>query len=74
MGECTVEEAAIAWFEGLGYSFEHGQDIAPGEMFAERKDYVEILLSLRLCDALLPRLVSGEIRVKDGERTVEAAT
>jgi hypothetical protein len=28
MGESTVEEAALAWFESLGYAMLYGPDIA----------------------------------------------
>ena len=34
--ESVVEEAALAWLDGLGYSILHGPDIAPGEADAER--------------------------------------
>ena len=34
--ESVVEEAALAWLEGLGYAVRHGPDIAPGEPAAER--------------------------------------
>jgi len=34
--ESVVEEAALAWLEGLGYTILHGPDIAHGEPFAER--------------------------------------
>ncbi len=27
--ESTVEDAALHWFEGMGYSILHGPDIAP---------------------------------------------
>jgi len=37
--ESTVEEAALAWFEELGYAIVHGPDLAPGELFAEREGY-----------------------------------
>jgi len=33
--ESTVEEAALSWFEGLGYEKIHGPDIAPGEPHSE---------------------------------------
>ena len=49
--EPDVEDAALAWFEELGYAILHGPDIAPEEPGAER-------------DALLPKLMSGEVRVR----------
>ena len=33
--ESVVEEAALAWLEGLGYTILHGPEIAPGEPFAD---------------------------------------
>jgi len=50
--ESVVEEAALAWFDGLGYSVLHGPDIAPGEPFAERDDYGQVVLEGRLRQAL----------------------
>ncbi len=37
--ESVVEDAALAWFEGLGYALQHGPDIAPDMPDAERDDY-----------------------------------
>jgi len=50
--ESVVEDAALAWIEALGYPGAHGPEIARGEP-AER-------------EALLPKLISGELPVKDG--------
>ena len=50
--ESDVEEAALIFFENLGYEVSHGPDIAPGEVFAERESYSEVVLSARLRDAL----------------------
>jgi type I restriction enzyme, R subunit len=50
--ESEVEEAALAWFEGLRYTVLHGPDIALGEAAAERSDYREVVLPQRLQDAL----------------------
>jgi type I restriction enzyme R subunit len=36
--ESVVEEAALAWLQGLGYAVLHGPDIAAGEPDAERSD------------------------------------
>ncbi|MGH7563296.1 MAG: type I restriction endonuclease subunit R, partial [Gemmatimonadota bacterium] len=51
--ESVVEEAALAWLEELGYAVRHGPEIAPGELFAERSDYGQVILDQRLRDALL---------------------
>ena len=50
--ESVVEEAALAWLEGLGWKVLHGPDIAPGEIAAERTDYGQVILEQRLRDAL----------------------
>jgi type I restriction enzyme R subunit len=46
--ESTVEEAALSWFEELGYSILNGPDIAPGELLAERASYADVALAGRL--------------------------
>lgn len=52
--ESTVEEAALAWLEGLGYAVLSGPDIAAGEPAAERSDpgYRDVVLEGRLRSAL----------------------
>jgi type I restriction enzyme, R subunit len=50
--ESEVEEAALGWFDCLGYAVAHGADIGPGEAAAERSNYHEVLLSQRLRDTL----------------------
>ncbi len=50
--ESTVEEAALDLFSGLGYTILHGPDIAPGELFEERKSYSDVVLVGRLRQAL----------------------
>mgnify|MGYP000369889037 CR=1 FL=1 len=42
--ESVVEEAALAWLESLGYTILHGPEIAPGEAFAQREDYSQVVL------------------------------
>ena len=43
VAESTVEEAALAWFDELGYTVVHGPEIAPGELFAERDRHTATL-------------------------------
>jgi type I restriction enzyme R subunit len=50
--ESTVEEAALQLFEELGYAVLHGPNIAPGELFAERASYSDVVLVGRLKQAL----------------------
>ena len=50
--ESAVEEAALAWLEVLGFAVKYGPTIAPGELFAERTDYDQIVPAQRLRDAI----------------------
>ncbi len=52
--ESVVEDAALAWLEGLGYAVLHGPDIAVGEPAAERTDpnFRDVILEGRLRQAL----------------------
>jgi type I restriction enzyme R subunit len=52
LDESQVELAALEWFQGLGYEVRHGQDIAPGEAFAERDSYEQVVLAGRLKGAV----------------------
>ena len=36
LNESIVEEAALEWFEELGYTIGHGPQVGPGEPAAER--------------------------------------
>ena len=59
VAESTVEDAVLSWLSELGYDVRHGQEIAPGMPAAQR-------------DVLLPKLLSGEIRVvSSGQRGQE---
>lgn len=50
--ESIVEDAALSWLADLGYTILHGPEIAPGEPFAEREDYGQVVLPERLRQAL----------------------
>ena len=50
--ESTVEDAALAWLESLGWNGAHGPDIAPDTPGAERSDYGVVVLERRLRDTL----------------------
>lgn len=50
--ESVVEQAALAWFESVGWAVRNGAEIAPGERAAERSDYGRVILEARLRDAL----------------------
>jgi len=66
--ESTVEQAVLAWLSELGWQVKHGPEIAPDGLFAERRDFGQLVLERRLRDSMLPKLIRGEIRVKDAER------
>jgi len=71
--ESVVEEAALAWLESVGWRVLHGVEIAPGELAAERGDYGELVLALRLDDPLLPNPTSGELRGQGAEPSIGGA-
>jgi type I restriction enzyme, R subunit len=50
--ESVVEEAALAWFAGLGYAVKGGAEISPDGLFAERSDFGQVILEGRLREAL----------------------
>jgi len=50
--ESVVEDAALAWLEGLGYGILAGPDIVPGELAVERDNYGQVVLEARLRQAL----------------------
>jgi type I restriction enzyme R subunit len=50
--ESDVEEAALSWFESLGYMVQFGPEMAQGELFSERGSYQDIILERRLADAI----------------------
>ena len=55
MSESVVEQAALAWLEGRGYTIRHGPDLGPGEpgqAGGERRDYTQVVLEDRLRQAL----------------------
>ena len=51
--ESVVEEAALSWFEELGYSVLFGPDMAPGELFSERASYQDVIIERRLREAIM---------------------
>lgn len=50
--ESIIEQAALDWFQELGYSVMNGPEIAPGELFAERASYGDVILEGRVRTAL----------------------
>lgn len=69
--ESVVEDASLAWLEGLGWFVAHRPEIAPGEVDSERTDYRSVILDARLQAAirsLNPRL--GEDQILEVKRKV----
>lgn len=50
--ESVVEDAALGWLENIGWAAKPGPEIAPGELFSERKNYDQVVLGQRLRDAI----------------------
>jgi type I site-specific restriction-modification system R (restriction) subunit len=51
--ESTIEEAALAWLEGLGWARKNGAELAPDAPEAERADFGQVVLEARLKAALV---------------------
>jgi type I restriction enzyme, R subunit len=62
--ESIVEDAALTWFEELGYTRAEGPQLAPGEPAAERESFGQVVLTRRLRDAIrfLNPNIPGEAR------------
>jgi len=52
LNEALVEEAALGWFQELGYTVLPGPQLAPGEPTAERESFSDVVLVGRLRDAI----------------------
>lgn len=50
--EALVEEAALGWFQELGYAVLAGPRLAPGEPAAERDAFSDVVLMGRLREAI----------------------
>jgi len=46
--EATVEQAALEWFDGLGYGLAHGLTPSAEDERAERRSYADVVLEARL--------------------------
>ena len=62
--EYILEEAALAWLESPGYAV-----LAGSEIVSDMPDVGRTEPNYR--DAVLPKLISGELRVKNAERFLE---
>jgi len=52
LNEAIVEEAALGWFQALGYAALPGPQLAPGEPAAERDSFADVVLVGRLRQAI----------------------
>ena len=52
LNESTVEDAALSWFTDLGYAVANGMHIAPGEPASERDSFGDVVLVVRLRNAI----------------------
>ena len=50
--EPLVEDAALTWFDELGYAVGHGPQLASGEPAAERDSFGEVVLVGRLREVI----------------------
>ena len=61
--EADVEAAAPDCLRGLGWQMAYGADKSTDTPNAERDDYGQVVPERRLRGALLPQLVSEDVRV-----------
>jgi type I restriction enzyme R subunit len=66
--EDAVEQAMLEWLTGLGWSVAHGPDISPPDAKTPGTErgsyrYREV--------ALLPRLISGKLRLPEAQEHLE---
>ncbi len=52
LNEAIVEEAALGWFQALGYAALPGPQLAPGEPAADRDSFADVVLVGRLRQAI----------------------
>ena len=52
LNESDLENAALEWFETIGYATAHGPELAPGERYAERASFHDVVLVDRLREAI----------------------
>ncbi len=76
VNESIVEDAALTWFGELGYGIGHGPHMAPGEMFAERASFGEVVLAGRLRAAIqrLNPLIPDDAREEALRKVVRGGT
>jgi len=67
ISEDHLEQLALTWFQDSGWGYCYGPDIAPDGTAPERADYRQVVLAVRLLDALrrlnpdIPEVVLDEV-------------
>ncbi len=76
LNESIVEDAALTWFEELGYAVGHGPQLAPGEPAAARDSFGEVVLVGRLREAIrrLNPAIPEEAREEALRKVLRVAT
>ena len=72
LNEAAVEQAALGWFESLGFDTRKGADISPGSETPLRGDYEQVVLKPRLRAAL--RKINDHLPEDAIEQTVRVIT
>ncbi len=72
MAESDVEEAALEWFEQIGYVRLQGIEVSPEGTYAGRDDYHEVFLGKRLQDAI--RYLNPQLSTEAVEETYRKVT
>lgn len=70
--ESVSEDVALAWLESPSLAVKHGPEITPAEPATERQRCKKMVLGNCLQDTLLPKLLSGEVRIRALEHFGEA--
>nr|MCU0709708.1 type I restriction endonuclease [Pirellula sp.] len=76
LSESDLEEAALEWFESIGYAIANGPELAPGEHGAERANFHEVVLLDRLRDAIerLNAAIPAEAREEAFRKTLRVGS
>jgi type I restriction enzyme R subunit len=71
--DTLTEQPVIEWLKEMGYDYEFGPDLAPGQILGEREDFREVLLIGRLKRSirrLNPDL--SEVEIDDAVRAIKS--
>lgn len=71
LDEAQLEIVTVDYLRELGYGYVHGPMIAPDGETPERQDYAQVVLTRRLRDAMVPKLLSGKFEIPEAESVAE---